>query len=93
MLYASPVPFDGGRFVRLIAHHVGAEVHASSRRASADLPVTGERFEGHLLPPRNALRSANNISIFLQSSREVRASHDLDRIRAIRLGECILDNP
>ena len=35
---------------RLVAHHVGAEVHAGAPRVSAELPETGERFEG-LLPP------------------------------------------
>ena len=43
-------PADGERIVRLVAHHVGAEVHAASPRVSAELPETGERFEG-LLPP------------------------------------------
>jgi type IV secretion system protein VirB11 len=43
-------PSDGERIVRLVAHHVGAEVHAGSPRVSAELPETGERFEG-LLPP------------------------------------------
>jgi type IV secretion system protein VirB11 len=43
-------PEDGERIVRLVAHHVGAEVHARSPRVSAELPGTGERFEG-LLPP------------------------------------------
>ncbi len=41
---------DGERIVRLVAHYVGAEVHAGRPRVSAELPVTGERFEG-LLPP------------------------------------------
>ncbi|WP_377828123.1 P-type conjugative transfer ATPase TrbB [Bradyrhizobium lupini] len=41
---------DGERIVRLVAHYVGAEVHAGSPRISAELPETGERFEG-LLPP------------------------------------------
>ena len=41
---------DGERIVRLVAHHVGAEVHGESPRVSAELPETGERFEG-LLPP------------------------------------------
>lgn len=41
---------DGERIVRLVAHHVGVEVHAHSPRVSAELPETGERFEG-LLPP------------------------------------------
>jgi P-type conjugative transfer ATPase TrbB len=43
-------PADGERIVRLVAHHVGAEVHAARPRISAELPETGERFEG-LLPP------------------------------------------
>jgi len=43
-------PADGERIIRLVAHHVGAEVHADSPRVSAELPETGERFEG-LLPP------------------------------------------
>ncbi len=41
---------DGERIIRLVAHHVGAEVHTASPRVSAELPGTGERFEG-LLPP------------------------------------------
>ena len=41
---------DGERIIRLVAHHVGAEVHAGAPRLSAELPETGERFEG-LLPP------------------------------------------
>lgn len=43
-------PADGERIIRLVAHHVGAEVHAGSPRVSAELPESGERFEG-LLPP------------------------------------------
>ncbi|AHI24884.1 P-type conjugative transfer ATPase TrbB [Komagataeibacter xylinus E25] len=42
-------PADAERIVRLVAHHVGAEVHEAAPRISAELP-TGERFEG-LLPP------------------------------------------
>ncbi len=41
---------DGERIIRLVAHHVGAEVHYGAPRVSAELPETGERFEG-LLPP------------------------------------------
>lgn len=44
------IPADGERIIRLVAHHVGAEVHPDSPRVSAELPETGERFEG-LLPP------------------------------------------
>ncbi|HEY9213360.1 MAG TPA: P-type conjugative transfer ATPase TrbB [Ancylobacter sp.] len=43
-------PTTSERIVRLVAHHVGAEVHAGAPRVSAELPETGERFEG-LLPP------------------------------------------
>ncbi|MFZ5737124.1 MAG: P-type conjugative transfer ATPase TrbB [Pseudomonadota bacterium] len=41
---------DGERIIRLVAHHVGSEVHGRSPRVSAELPESGERFEG-LLPP------------------------------------------
>lgn len=41
---------DGERIIRLVAHHVGSEVHAGAPRVSAELPETGERFEG-VLPP------------------------------------------
>ena len=41
---------DGERIIRLVAHHVGAEVHAGAPRVSAELPESGERFEG-VLPP------------------------------------------
>jgi type IV secretion system protein TrbB len=41
---------DGERIVRVVAHHVGAEVHPGSPRISAELPEHGERFEG-LIPP------------------------------------------
>ena len=43
-------PTEAERILRLIADHVGAEVHANCPRLSAELPETGERFEG-LVPP------------------------------------------
>jgi type IV secretion system protein TrbB len=43
-------PEDGERIVRLVAHHVGVEVHGGAPRVSAELPESGERFEG-LIPP------------------------------------------
>jgi type IV secretion system protein TrbB len=43
-------PSDAERIVRLVAHHVGVEVHANAPRVSAELPESGERFEG-LMPP------------------------------------------
>lgn len=44
------LPTDAERIIRLVAHHVGMDVHSTAPRVSAELPVTGERFEG-LLPP------------------------------------------
>ena len=41
---------DGERIIRLVAAHVGAEVHRDRPLLTAELPETGERFEG-LLPP------------------------------------------
>lgn len=41
---------DAERIVRVVAAQVGAEVHAGKPIVSAELPLTGERFEG-VLPP------------------------------------------
>ncbi len=41
---------DVERIIRLVATHVRTEVHAGNPVVSAELPDTGERFEG-LLPP------------------------------------------
>ena len=41
---------ESERIVRLVAHHVGCDVHTGAPRVSAELPESGERFEG-LLPP------------------------------------------
>lgn len=41
---------DAERVLRLVAHHVGAEIHAGNPILSAELPGTGERFEGQLPP-------------------------------------------
>lgn len=43
-------PDDAERIIRLVAAHVRAEVHSGAPILSAELPETGERFEG-LLPP------------------------------------------
>jgi type IV secretion system protein VirB11 len=43
-------PADAERILRLVAHHVGVEVHAGAPRLSAELPGTGERFEGQVPP-------------------------------------------
>ena len=51
---------DGERILRLVAHHVGAELHEGRPRLAAELPGTGERVEGLLAPlvggPTFALR-------------------------------------
>lgn len=41
---------DGERIIRLVAAHVNVEVHRGRPLLSAELPETGERFEG-VLPP------------------------------------------
>jgi type IV secretion system protein VirB11 len=43
-------PHEAERIIRLVASHVRAEANGSSPIVSAELPETGERFEG-LLPP------------------------------------------
>ncbi len=43
-------PVDAERIIRLVAAHVRVEVHAGAPIVSAELPETGERFQG-LLPP------------------------------------------
>ena len=43
-------PGDAERILRLVAHHVGAEIHTGRPRLSAELPGSGERFEG-VVPP------------------------------------------
>ena len=48
------------RILRLVAHHVGVEVHPGSPRVSAELPETGERFEAvsvRVIPLRRLFRS------------------------------------
>jgi P-type conjugative transfer ATPase TrbB len=42
--------WDAERIIRLVATHVGVEVHAGAPIVSAEVPETGERFEG-VLPP------------------------------------------
>ena len=46
----SLTPEEGERIIRLVAAHVGAEVHRGQPLLTAELPETGERFEG-VLPP------------------------------------------
>ena len=43
-------PAEVERVIRLVASHVRTEVHAGNPVVSAELPESGERFEG-LLPP------------------------------------------
>ncbi|WP_042921644.1 P-type conjugative transfer ATPase TrbB [Stutzerimonas kunmingensis] len=46
-------PSEGERIIRLVAAHVGRAVHAANPLLSAEMPETGERFEG-VLPPVSA---------------------------------------
>lgn len=41
---------DAERIIRVVAAHVGAEIHSGTPILSAELPLTGERFEG-VVPP------------------------------------------
>lgn len=43
-------PAEAERIIRMVASHVHVEVHAANPIVSAELPETGERFEG-VLPP------------------------------------------
>src|SRR5450631_2588586 len=45
---AGLAPADGERIIRLVAHHVGTEVHPASPRVSAELPaVAGPEHAVH----------------------------------------------
>lgn len=46
-------PAEGERIIRLVAAHVGTEVHRGKPLLSAELPETGARFEG-VLPPASS---------------------------------------
>ena len=49
-------PADAERIVRLVAHHVGVEIHAGSPRVSAELPESGRAVRGpHASRGRGAL--------------------------------------
>jgi Flp pilus assembly CpaF family ATPase len=58
---------DGERIVRLVAHHVSAEVHAGAPRVLAELPA-GSRTPGLSMPRGPNLRSF--IYVFVQTSQE-----------------------
>src|SRR3546814_10432193 len=47
-------PADAERIIRLVAHHVGVEVHARSPRVSAELPET--RSEEHTSELQSLMR-------------------------------------
>jgi type IV secretion system protein VirB11 len=57
---------DGERIIRLIAHHVGAEVHSGSPRVSAELPETASVSKAcfprssRRLPSRSASRRSRS---------------------------------
>jgi type IV secretion system protein TrbB len=79
---------DGERIIRLVAHHVGAEVHADAPRVSAELPESGERFEGLLPPvvaaPTFAIRKPA-VAVFLLEdyvSAGIMCASEADRLRS-----------
>ena len=65
------VPHDSERVIRLVAAHLGAEVHSGTPILSAELPESGERFEGVLPPvtraPAFAIRKRASAVIGLQA--------------------------
>ena len=78
---------EGERIVRLVAHHVGAEVHSASPKVSAELPETGERFEGPLPPvvpaPTFAIRKPT-VAVFhidIRLGKSNRVGHRITRDR------------
>ncbi|MCW0983639.1 P-type conjugative transfer ATPase TrbB [Agrobacterium sp. BT-220-3] len=81
-------PTDGERIVRLVAHHVGVEVHARAPRVSAELPETGERFEGLLPPvvaaPTFAIRKPA-VSVFVLSDYVAAGIMTVDQADVLRL--------
>jgi type IV secretion system protein VirB11 len=82
-------PADGERIVRLVAHHVGAEVHAGRLRVSAELPETGERFEGLLSPvvaaPAFAIRKPA-VAVFTLDDYVVTGVMSVAQAKALREG-------
>ncbi|MDO5623023.1 MAG: P-type conjugative transfer ATPase TrbB [Paracoccus sp. (in: a-proteobacteria)] len=80
-------PEDGERILRLVAHHVGTEVHARAPRLSAELPETGERFEGLLPPvvtaPSFAIRKPA-IAVFTLSDYVTSGIMSADQAKALR---------
>ena len=81
---------DGERIVRLVAHHVGVEVHAGAPRISAELPETGERFEG-LLPPVVAAPafSIRKPAISIFSLEAYAAAGVMSQAQALTLGAAV----
>jgi len=62
---------DAERIVRVVAAQIGAEVHAGKPLLSAELPLTGERFEG-VLPP---VTRAPSFAIRKRAVPTIRLSH------------------
>lgn len=78
---------DGERIIRLVAAHVGGEVHRARPLVSAELPVSGERFEG-VLPPASPApvfslrkRAAHVISLDQYESEAILTSQQADCLR------------
>lgn len=70
-------PQDAERIIRLVAAEVGVEVHAGTPILSAELPLSGERFEGVIPPvvraPSFAIRKRALSAVTLATYLEQRA--------------------
>ncbi len=79
-------PAEVERIIRLVASHIRLEVHAGNPIVSAELPDTGERFEG-VLPP---VSTAPCFSIRKPAARiYTLADYVADRIMAMPQAECL----
>ena len=67
-------PQDGERIIRLAAAQAGSEVNAATPLVAAELPLTGERFQG-LLPP---VVSAPTFAIRKRAARVIPLSSYVD---------------
>ena len=90
------VEADGERIIRLVAAHVGAEVHRGQPLLTAELPETGERFEASCRPllrgrpsPRKRAVGVIPLSRYIEDGMMTAAQAGL-LVRAVRERQNIL---
>ena len=83
---------DGERIIRLVAAHVGAEVHRGQPLLSAELPETGERFasfrydaRGRILESR-VFGAPNHVTTVCYDSQSQATVTTADNEQAVRAG-------